>query len=229
MKRILPRLLVLLCLPLLAMGGSPLAPHAPQYAITLSADNAHPGLTPILMTATVTRDGIPLPAQHVAITWQIRGGGQAPQPGPIITTNAIGQATYTLNNGELIPRTIIVTAALASDPEITATTEVRFALPAGFIAIAPVAMTWDEARAYCRQRGGRLPLINNLASWDGENPPGISSVDGFGVTPESFWPSGLPRGIYWTGTTDAAGDPIFISGISGEVNIGSGLLVLCVQ
>ena len=83
-------------------------------------------------------------------------------------------------------------------------------LPDGFIAISDTRMNWADAKAWCQQKGGRLPLINGAASlsWDQIINSGTAKIDGFGqintgpkyeawTTP---WPSGLPSSIYWTGT-----------------------------
>ena len=75
-------------------------------------------------------------------------------------------------------------------------------LPEGFIAISEFHMTWADAKAFCQQRGGRLPLIGGSASlasepWPGQDTP----IDGFGVS-GAPWP-GLPSGSYWTSTVIA--------------------------
>jgi len=83
-------------------------------------------------------------------------------------------------------------------------------------------MNWDDAKAWCKRQGGRLPLINDATSltWDQIIGPKTALIDGFGqintgpggqnwrdhwTTP---WPSGLPGDYYWTGTesTDRPGD-----------------------
>jgi len=71
-------------------------------------------------------------------------------------------------------------------------------LPDGFIALSESYMTWDQAKTWCRQRGGRLPLLDGSNSR--ANPFVISgAIDGFGAV-GARWPSGLPNGNYWTGT-----------------------------
>lgn len=73
-------------------------------------------------------------------------------------------------------------------------------VPAGFIAVAPVPMNWDDAKAFCQQQGGRLPLLGGMTKWNGQDPPVENlPIDGFGIL-FSPWPSGLPEGDYWTGT-----------------------------
>ncbi|MCL1985754.1 MAG: hypothetical protein FWG59_04825, partial [Betaproteobacteria bacterium] len=62
-------------------------------------------------------------------------------------------------------------------------------------------MTWDEAKAFCLQKGKKLPHANNSEAL----PFGtqVTYVDGFGVpgNPSHPWPSVLPgNATYWTGT-----------------------------
>ena len=75
-------------------------------------------------------------------------------------------------------------------------------LPAGFIALSDTVMTWAEAKSFCQQKGGRLPLIDGSTSlW--ETPKG-TPVDGFGAV-GAPWPSDLPNAVYWTGTEFSIG------------------------
>ena len=79
--------------------------------------------------------------------------------------------------------------------------------PAGFIALAPNKMNWNDAVAYCKEQGGKLPRINNSDSWDGQNPPLRDiPIDGFGYGYRPWSEVGLPKGQYWTGTA-YAGSP----------------------
>jgi len=201
MKRILSRSLVLsLCLLLsLPAVADAFFTRAPQYTITLSAENSNPGLVSTQMTATVTQKGVPAPGQDVAFTWAIKG--DSPQPGPIVTANAIGQATYMLENSGFQPRVITVTAILQSDPKITASVDVQFELPPGFIAMSERPLNWSDAKAFCQQQGGRLPRINNSDSWSWDGW-GEVTIDDFGAR-GAPWPSGLPGDRYWTGTEHA--------------------------
>ena len=73
------------------------------------------------------------------------------------------------------------------------------ALPPGFIAISDTTMTWDQAKAFCKQQGGRLPLIGVNNSIGGVHVPNGTSIDGFGAVGDP-WPAGLPNGDYWTDT-----------------------------
>jgi hypothetical protein len=81
-------------------------------------------------------------------------------------------------------------------------------LPKGFIAVSEFEMTWSQAKAWCQQRGGRLPLIGGSGSlswdslgWDDDSRQG-TPIDGFGTVGDP-WPTGLPSVNYWTGTETA--------------------------
>jgi hypothetical protein len=65
------------------------------------------------------------------------------------------------------------------------------------IAFAPDVMNWSDAQAYCASKGGRLPRIGNKNTLE-SIPEGIA-VEGIGAR-NAQWPSGLPRGAYWTDT-----------------------------
>jgi hypothetical protein len=60
---------------------------------------------------------------------------------------------------------------------------------AGIIALSDTDMTWEEARAWCASRGGRLPLFDSKTA----------TIDGFGKQ-EAAWPTGMPDYKYWVGT-----------------------------
>ena len=66
-----------------------------------------------------------------------------------------------------------------------------------FIAMSEVKMSWPDAKAWCEQQGGRLPLIGGDES-SAAAPKGIP-IDGFGSN-LGPWPSNLPGDNYWTGT-----------------------------
>jgi len=103
-------------------------------------------------------------------------------------------------------------------------------LPYGFIALAPKAMTWGDAKAYCEHQGGRLPLINGSTSWGScvsllsfRSSSGFyssGSVDGFGAIGRP-WPSGLPSDTYWSGTVcpDIRGNSWVIDVNNNNVNV----------
>jgi len=69
------------------------------------------------------------------------------------------------------------------------------AFKAKFMTLSESRMNWSDAKAFCRQQGGRLPRINNSDSWNGH---GDVNIDGFGVR-GAPWPSGFPHVYYWTG------------------------------
>jgi len=75
-------------------------------------------------------------------------------------------------------------------------------LPAGFIALSDKEMNWNDAVAWCKQQGRKLPQINNSDSLALASPDisaKITHIDGFGAHCAP-WPSGLPDDSYWTGT-----------------------------
>jgi hypothetical protein len=150
-------LFLLLCLPTTAdaifwrSGSKP--------TITLIVDTANPGQ---VLATVKDGSGNPAPGQNVAFTWQVRGG--SPQPGPITATNAVGQTTYIVEGNSIAGPAITVTATLQNDPSIRATVDLR---PL-FIALSDSYMTWAEARAWCQQRGGRLPRIDGRDSFSWE-------------------------------------------------------------
>ncbi|MDL2313887.1 C-type lectin domain-containing protein [Desulfovibrio sp. OttesenSCG-928-C14] len=99
-------------------------------------------------------------------------------------------------------------------------------LPAGFIAMSPEKMPWEEAKAYCASQGGKLPRFENSDNLSSSNMPKKASIDGFGVS-ESKLPEGLPKAKYWTGTAMGApnkstGEQLvwIIEGIGGAVGMG---------
>jgi len=98
---------------------------------------------------------------------------------------------------------------------------------AGFIALSEDRMSWPDAKAWCEQQGGKLPLINGATSLTRRQiaDSGTVLIDGFGQintrgwnTP---WPSSLSSGFYWTGTedTDSPGLSWFVGGVV-RVNLG---------
>jgi len=98
-------------------------------------------------------------------------------------------------------------------------------LPKGFTAMSESGMIWAEAKAFCRQHGGRLPLIGGTESLGSSDAyrQGVS-IDGFGAR-GSPWPSGLPGTDFWTGTeyTTALPDSSWgVSFVGGKVNVGIG-------
>jgi hypothetical protein len=88
-------------------------------------------------------------------------------------------------------------------------------LPPGFIALSESKMNLADAKAFCQQKGGRLPLIDGSTSSLRPIPQG-TVIDGFGAVGDP-WPSGLPGGWYGTGT-EIIGEP----GIIWVVHVGVG-------
>jgi len=84
---------------------------------------------------------------------------------------------------------------------------------AGFIALAPNGMGWDEAKAYCASKGGRLPFIEGDEGTQGTPIAGFGSVG-------AKWPSGLVlHHDYWTGTkgvTVGSNDGGVTTGLNGS-------------
>jgi len=105
-------------------------------------------------------------------------------------------------------------------------------VPAEFIAVSDSHMNWNEAKAWCKRQGGRLPVINGAASqsWGQIAKPKTAIIDGFGQIATGLngpdwttpWPSGLPSDYYWTGTrhTDRPGHSWLVSDVGGSVNVG---------
>ena len=90
-------------------------------------------------------------------------------------------------------------------------------LPSGLIAMSESTMNWADAKAFCEQQGGRLPLINGSISL--ESVPVGATIDGCGAM-GAPWPSGLPHGSYWTGTEDSSNP-----GLSWNIGIGDDYVV----
>ena len=95
-------------------------------------------------------------------------------------------------------------------------------LPEGFIALSDSRMDWAEAKAFCEQQGGRLPLIGGSESlgWDDAKKEG-TAIDGFG-TAGVPWPTGLSTAVRWTGTEGTGGytgRSWVVHGSGGNVNV----------
>ena len=217
MKRILSRSLVLSFCLLFSLPAVADAfwgrGRAPTYAITLSAENA-------TVTATLTQNGAAAPARDVAFTWQIKGESGGPQPGPITATNAVGQAAYRWEAPDVFRSyTVTVTATLVSNPKVTVTTDIE--VRPAFIALYNNRMNWADAKAWCRSRGGRLPLINNSDFFAWANRAQITHIDVFGAPGRPWTEVGLPTALYWTGTvcSDFPGFSWLVNDVGGNVNV----------
>ena len=88
--------------------------------------------------------------------------------------------------------------------------------PAGFIALSASDMTWDEAKAYCQQQGGKLPLVGGSNSRD--RAPKDTHIDGFGAV-GAPWPSGMPREVFWTATANTSNPGYSWSAANTDGNI----------
>ena len=110
---------------------------------------------------------------------------------------------------------LLVFAVLLITPSMCTAAEQQ-KLPAGFIALSESHMPNEDAVAFCKQRGGRLPRINNSDSWDGkgENIP----IDGFGYVHRPWSEVGLPVDHYWTSTghSDHQGQSWFVGAFGGS-------------
>jgi len=95
-------------------------------------------------------------------------------------------------------------------------------LPPGFIAVSDSTLNWSDAKAFCQQHGGKLPLINGSASLAWGSISSGAAIDGFGAK-GAPWPSGLPGDNYWTGTEDAGdpGDSWIVHDHDGNVYVNS--------
>jgi hypothetical protein len=97
-------------------------------------------------------------------------------------------------------------------------------LPEGFIVLSETRMTWADAKAWCRQHGGKLPRIDNSDSLAFADRRQVSHIDGFGA-PGDPWPPGLPVIPYWTGTV-RTGTPdrswFVVVGDGGWSDVGRG-------
>jgi hypothetical protein len=97
----------------------------------------------------------------------------------------------------------------------------------GFIAVSESPLRWADAKAWCEQQDGRLPLLNGAASLTRNQirDPKTVRIDGIGqintgpgdgynfadfTTP---WPSDILPGpnlrLYWTGTEDSENSGVF--------------------
>ena len=108
------------------------------------------------------------------------------------TSNSI---TLTFNNSKPI------TYVRATNEHIAAIKRARAEFARKFIALSENKMTWAEAECFCKQKGGKLPLVNGSISYalKESSPKGIT-VNGFEL---GKWPFGLPQDTFWTGTVNS--------------------------
>jgi hypothetical protein len=80
--------------------------------------------------------------------------------------------------------------------------------PDGIIALSDKKLTLLEAKKFCRQKEGRLPLVNGadfLEGYDDENKERVT-IDGFSNI-GAAWPDGLPDEFFWSGTKAEKDNP----------------------
>ena len=97
----------------------------------------------------------------------------------------------------------------------------RADLPDGVIALSDDKVTFSEAKKFCRQQKGRLPLVNNtdfLEGYSDENKEQVT-IGGFSNI-GAPWPAGLPDEFFWTGTQGAKDNPNLVYLVSS----GDGLV-----
>jgi len=99
---------------------------------------------------------------------------------------------------------VLVLAVILAVPAM-ASSLLQTAPPPWVIAFSVADMTWADAKAFCQQQGGRLPLIGDSNSLTNGVPSSGTPIDGFG-TVGGHWPVCLPGGPYWTGT-EVIGSP----------------------
>ena len=161
----------------------------------------------------------------------------------LIIDNQTGNLNF---GGQDCERAVAVEARERKEEEARKAEQARKLKAAGFIALSAID-DWAEAKAFCRQQGGRLPRINDSDSWAGHPPDywgnyagGFADgsdanvkIDGFG-TFSSPWPSELPDyGIrYWTDTKSPGNRPYRIyhssSNILAHDNIAGHGAAVCV-
>ena len=111
---------------------------------------------------------------------------------------------------------VFVLAAMLAVPAMASAAD---PLPDGFIALSESEMNWADAKAWCEEKGGRLPLVGGSESL-GKADKG-TPIDGFGAV-DGPWPKGLPSrgGVrYWAGTANAD-----IPGLSFIINDLAGIV-----
>jgi hypothetical protein len=107
-----------------------------------------------------------------------------------------------------------------------------------YIAVSDYVMYWPEAKAWCADRGGKLPLINKKGSLGkaAVQDPGTVAIEGLGTlntgprdgdftTPWST--TGLQDAWYWTGTENSdRPDSLWVVGVvSGGGNASGNAVV----
>ena len=122
----------------------------------------------------------------------------------------------------MICRALLLVPALIFSLGFPAAVFAAEKLPAGFIALAEDRMKWDDAKAFCEQKGGRLPRIDNKDSRALINRSHVKHVEGFGA-PGGKMPAGLRADYYWGGTEnpDRSDQAWHIDGRGGEFDVNA--------
>ena len=105
------------------------------------------------------------------------------------------------------------------------TVEVPAKMPPGFVAMSDRGMLYAEAKAFCEQKGGRLPRVNNTDVMErADRRADGTPIEGFGVSGRRWGEVGLPDVSYWTATTfsDRPNASQGIIGNGGVVGFGPG-------
>jgi len=115
---------------------------------------------------------------------------------------------------------VFVLAVMLAVPGMASAAE---KLPDGFIALSESGMTWNDAKAFCEQQGGKLPLVDGSEKREGAVRPG-TPIDGFG-TAGAPWPTGVPseRVTYWTGSERAEHTAHSVTVVYRDGNVGANM------
>ena len=98
-----------------------------------------------------------------------------------------------------------------------------------YIAVSDTEMNHSDAVKWCAAKGGRLPLVDGKSS-SSYSEKKTAFIDGIGSVNKKPWntpwsKTGLPEGLYWTGTASAVapgpGYSLVVSGAKGVVIIVS--------
>lgn len=141
---------------------------------------------------------------------------------PFAATPLILRAKRVKDFARLLVFTLILfgglPAAAAEQSEAAHKAQEAAAKAAGFIALSESDMTWEQAKAFCSQAGGKLPLIGGSNSLP--NIPKGTPIEGFGAV-GGPWPASLPSDGYWTGTEPAAypGYSWYVIDFGGSVDV----------
>ena len=91
---------------------------------------------------------------------------------------------------------------------------------AGFIAVSDYPMDHEEAVAFCKHYGGKLPRVNKSSKWIGYSTIRGVPIDGFGYGDRPWDEVGLPDRKYWTDTDGGGPYPINVEMKYKKVGVG---------